>query len=113
MRTPQFGESMKAMMDNAIAFRKASNDFFTQAHHNFQGAAREDIDSLLAALGQVEARLLNSVEDIAERLDQLERKLDETVQNGNPNASRRASARQHKAVVKKVRKHKKNNTGQS
>src|SRR5207302_10449800 len=33
MRSPQFMESMKTMMDNAITFRKMSTDFLTEAHH--------------------------------------------------------------------------------
>src|SRR5262245_55470075 len=45
LRSPQFMESMKVMMDNAVTFRKMSNDFLTQAHHGWQGTARADIDS--------------------------------------------------------------------
>ncbi|WP_150107517.1 hypothetical protein [Pedosphaera parvula] len=102
MRSPQFKESMKTMMDNAIAFRKANNDFFTQAQHAVQGTAREDIDNVLAAIRQAEDRVLNRLEAMAERLEQLEGKVAGAVQNGNPKVSRGAAARKPKATAKKV-----------
>jgi len=74
MRSPQFLDSMKAMMENAIAFRKMSNDLLTQARHSIQGPARSDIDDLMQAIHHLETRILDRVEDISSRLDALERK---------------------------------------
>jgi hypothetical protein len=86
MRSPQFLDSMKAMMENAIAFRKMSNDLLTQARHSIQGPARSDINDLMQAIHHLETRVLDCVEDISTRLDVLERKLD-----GSPNgAAKRA-----------------------
>src|SRR4051794_23934000 len=73
MRSPQFMESMKMMMDNAITFRKMSNDFLTQAHHSFQGTAQADIDNLMLAIRHMENRILDRVEDLSVRLDKMEK----------------------------------------
>ncbi|MDB6017593.1 MAG: hypothetical protein JWR19_2082 [Pedosphaera sp.] len=109
MRSPQFTESMKGMMDNAIAFRKMSNDFLTGAHHTFQGTARADIDSLMLALRHLETRILDRVEDISTRLDQLEQRLDGAPRNGKasahgknvpPQRKRKTAARRTKATGK-------------
>jgi hypothetical protein len=102
MRTPQFRESMKTMMDNAIAFRKMSSNFFTQAQHSVQGTAREDIDNLLIAIRQAEARVLDRVEEMAGRLEQLERKLDGAAGNG-AKGSTGARAGKSKTAAKKAR----------
>ncbi|HWF19172.1 MAG TPA: hypothetical protein VG754_07890, partial [Verrucomicrobiae bacterium] len=56
MRSPQFLDSMKTMMDNAINFRKMSNDLLTHAHHSIQGTARADIDDLMQAIHHLETR---------------------------------------------------------
>jgi hypothetical protein len=100
MRTPHFKESMKAMLDHAIAYRKMNSDFFTQAHHSVQGTAREDIDNLLAAIRQAESRVLNRVEAIADRLNRLESRMTNGAGgNGRPKASRKASTRTRKAAA--------------
>jgi len=101
MRSPHFKESMKAMLDNAIAYRKLNSDFFTQAHHSVQGTAREDIDNLLAAIRQAESRVLNRVEAIADRLDRLESRINGAVRNGRPKAPRKAGSRRRKAAAGK------------
>jgi hypothetical protein len=44
LRSPQFMEGMKQWMDNAMAFRKMSSDFFTKVRHETQTTSREDID---------------------------------------------------------------------
>jgi methyl-accepting chemotaxis protein len=76
MRSPQFMEGMKQMMDNAIAFRKLSSDFLTKARHEWQGTAREDIDSLMLALRHMEGRVLDRVEALSARVDEMNQRLD-------------------------------------
>lgn len=75
MRSPQFLDSMKTMMENAIAFRKMSNDLLTGAHHAVQGTARKDIDDLMQAIHHLETRVVNHVEDLSTRLDAIEAKI--------------------------------------
>ena len=88
MRTPQFLESMKAMMENAIAFRKMSTDLLTQAQHSMQGTARSDISDLMQALHHLETRILDRVEDVSKRLEKLEEKGNPAPRNGTPKTPR-------------------------
>jgi hypothetical protein len=81
LRSPQFMEGMKQWMDNAMAFRKLSNDFMTKARHETQHTAREDIDAIMLAVRHMETRILDRVDELAaelqtarERLDQAEGK---------------------------------------
>ncbi len=90
MRSPQFLESMKSMMENAITFRKMSNDFLTQTRHTMQGTARADIDDLMLAIHHMETRLLNRVEEVSTRLSQLEQKFDGAPGNGAAKETRSA-----------------------
>ncbi len=82
MRSPQFMDSMKTMMDNAIVFRKMGNDMLTEAHHTMQGTARSDIDDLMQAIHTMETRILNRVEEVSNRLDELEHKSNGRPRNG-------------------------------
>ncbi|MDB6020872.1 MAG: hypothetical protein JWQ04_729 [Pedosphaera sp.] len=92
MRSPQFMESMKGMMENAIAFRKMSTDLLTQAHHSMQGTARADIDDLMRAIHHLETRILDRVEEVATRVEQLEQKLEGAPRNGTAKAAGRTAA---------------------
>src|ERR1019366_9197420 len=71
LRSPQFLEGMKQMMDQAVAFRKFSVDFLTKARHDTEGVAHDDIESLRAALGHTESRLARQIEALAEQVRQL------------------------------------------
>src|SRR4029453_11755979 len=59
MRSPQFLEAVKRMMDNAIAFKKLTSDLLTKAHHEMQGTARSDIDAVLLAMRHLESRVID------------------------------------------------------
>lgn len=65
MRSPQFLEGMKQMMDNAIAFRQMSREFLTHVHQEMQGTSRQDVDDMLLALREMEARLTRRVDELA------------------------------------------------
>ncbi len=93
MRSPQFRDSMKAMMDNAITFRKMGNEMLTQAHHSLQGTARADIDDLMQAIHHLETRILDCVEKVTTRLDKLEAKLNATAGNGAAKPAPRGATR--------------------
>lgn len=107
MRSPQFMESMKTMMDNAITFRKMSSDFLTEAHHSVQGTARADIDSLMLAIRHLETRVLDRVEELSMRLDQLEQKLDGTGSNGKAKTARKAPVSPSKRPINRTKPTKK------
>jgi hypothetical protein len=82
MRSPQFLEAMKQSMEMAISFRKQMNDFLTGMQHNLQGVARQDIDSLMLSVRHMETRVLESMDDIASKLEAISRRLD-VLERGN------------------------------
>ena len=59
MRSPQFLEMMKQSLDGSLQFREQLNDFLTRLRHELQGVARQDIDSVLAGIHQLERRVLD------------------------------------------------------
>ena len=71
LRSPQFMEGMKQWMEQAVSFRKMSNDFFTKVRHETQGTAQQDVDAVLVALQQLETRVLNRVDEVAADVEQL------------------------------------------
>ena len=73
LRSPQFMEGMKQWMDNAILFRKMTNEFFTKTRHETQDIAREDIDSVMLAVRHMEKRILDRLEELTVRLDAFDR----------------------------------------
>lgn len=91
MRSPQFLEMMRQSFDAAISFRQQLNQFLTSAHHNMQGIARQDIDSLLLSVRHMETRVLDRMEELSSRLDEIGKRL-ETLEGGG-RAKPRAKAR--------------------
>jgi hypothetical protein len=65
LRSPQFLEGMKQMMDNAVAFRQMSGDFFTRIRRETQGINREDLDDILLAVREMETRLTRRMDELA------------------------------------------------
>ena len=88
MRSPQFLESMKQWMENAITFRKMTTDFMARVRNEMQAPSREDVDTIMLNIRHLERRLLD-------RLDELETQvnaLSTTTRNGRP-SRRKAAAR--------------------
>src|SRR5436305_8048174 len=73
MRTPQFLETMKQSFDATLNFREQANDLLTKLHHELQGVARQDVDSLLSGIHQLESRIVDRLENISTRLEALEK----------------------------------------
>jgi hypothetical protein len=78
LRSPQFMESMKQHMDNAIAFRKMSGDFFTKMRHETQSTSRDDIDAIMLTVRHMETRVLERVERLAMKIDHINQQIDGT-----------------------------------
>jgi len=76
LRSPQFLEGMKQMMEQAVAFRQFSTEILTKTRHATEGVAHEDIESLRAALGQMETRLARQMETLAALTSQLAKDLE-------------------------------------
>ena len=75
MRSPQFLDSMKKMMDQSVAFRKASNEMLTRAHQETQSTSQKDVDALMLSMRHMETRVLDGLEALAGRMEQLEARL--------------------------------------
>lgn len=75
LRSPQFLEGMKQWMDNAIAFRKMSNDFLTRARHEEQALAREDLDTVMLTVRHMETRILDRLEAVGAHVKQLQEQM--------------------------------------
>jgi len=67
LRSPQFLEATKKWMDQAVSFRKMSNDFFAKVRHETQGTNREEVDNVLQALRELASR----VEDLSGQVEEL------------------------------------------
>jgi hypothetical protein len=76
LRSPQFLGMMKQSLDAQIAFRRQLNQFFTEALHSVQGVAKQDVDALALSVRHVENRVLDRIETLCERLEQVSRRLD-------------------------------------
>lgn len=81
LRSPQFQESMKQFMDNAVAFRKFTNEYMSKVHKEMQTPSRDDIDALQLNVRHLETRLLSRLEELAKQVDGLKQ------QNGTAQAS--------------------------
>lgn len=103
MRSPQFLEGMKQMMDQATAFRTLTSDFLTKARHEMQGTAREDVDSLMLALRHMENRILDKVTELAGRVETLQQWLD-AAERGKPAPASRPPGRKPRATKTSSRK---------
>ena len=66
MRSPQFLEATKQWMDNAVAFRKISNDLMGRMRNELQAPSRTDIDTIMEAVRHLERRVLDRVDELAE-----------------------------------------------
>jgi len=71
LRSPQFQDGLKQWMDNAVAFRKLSNDFMAKARKEMQAPSREDLDAVMLSVRHAETRILDRVEELAQQLNDL------------------------------------------
>jgi hypothetical protein len=76
-RSPQFLEGTRQLLENATAFRRLTNDIFTRARHETQGAAREDIDTLTLAMRHMERRIRQEIEGLTNQIGKISKELEE------------------------------------
>jgi hypothetical protein len=75
MRSPQFLESMKQWMENAVTFRKLTNDFMAKVRNELQAPAREDIDTIMLNIRHLEKRLLDRIDALSGEIERLNQQL--------------------------------------
>ncbi len=77
MRSPTFLEGTRQWMDNVTTWRKASNDFLAKTRNELQAPSREDIDNVMRSVRHLEQRLLDRMDELADKLNELNRRLEE------------------------------------
>lgn len=73
MRSETFLSSMKQGMDNALAWQKAMNEVLQRGLSAAQVPSRADADHLVVLLRGLEERLLKKMDDLSDRVGQLEK----------------------------------------
>jgi len=90
LRSPQFQEGMKQWMDNAVAFRKQSNDFMAKVRKEMQAPSRDDIDTVMLTVRHMEKRILDRVEELAKQVNGLNQRRGGTPRNSTANPAGRS-----------------------
>lgn len=75
MRSPQFLEFARTSLDADLGAREGFNDLLTKLRHELQGVARQDVESVLAGVHQMERRVMDRLDEIDKRLDELKSRL--------------------------------------
>jgi hypothetical protein len=71
LRSPQFLDGMRQWMDNAIAFRKITNEFMARARNDLQAPSSSDIDTVLLAVRHMEKRVLDRLDQMSAQIADL------------------------------------------
>jgi hypothetical protein len=93
MRSPQFTESMKQWMDNAIGFRRMTNDFMAKVRNEMQAASKDDIDQIMLSIRHMEKRLLDRIDLLCSDIKQTNSAFAGRQGNGSRKRPPRASKR--------------------
>jgi uncharacterized protein (DUF2267 family) len=72
MRSPQFLDAMRQWMDNAVAFRKISNEFLGRVRNEVQAPSSSDIDTVMLAVRHMEKRFLDRLDEMSTHLERLD-----------------------------------------
>jgi len=76
MRSEPFLELMKQTLAASMESRQQLNRMMTRAQHEFQRPARQDVDNLQLSMQHVERRILDRVEELTAKVEELNRRLD-------------------------------------
>ena len=99
LRSPQFQEGMKQWMEQAVAFRKMSNEMMVKFRRELQAPSRDDVDAIMLAVRHMETRVLDRMEEIEKRVAQLNHN------SGKPKVQKRAAAgAARKRMTRKAKK---------
>lgn len=99
MRSPEFLETMKRWMEQAVTFRKSTNELLGKVRHEMQAPSREDIKTIMLAVRHGEKRLLDRMDQLAAQIDTFE--MSQGKRNGGAKA--RKAPRTAKRTVKSSR----------
>ena len=82
MRSEQFLGMMKESMDHTLAFREQMNKFFVKTLRDYQMPSQDDTDSILLAVRRLEDRVLKRVDELSQRVEAMEGRLEERAPSG-------------------------------
>jgi hypothetical protein len=68
MRSPQFLAGMRQWTENAITFRKLSNEFMGRMRNEVQAPSCNDLDTVMLTVRHMEKRLLDRLDEISAKL---------------------------------------------
>lgn len=71
LRSPQFLVGMRQWMEQAITFRKLSNDFMSKVRNELQAPSRGDVDTVMLTVRHMEKRLLDRIDELSAQVDEL------------------------------------------
>ena len=83
MRSPEFLAMLRQGFDNGMKVREQTNEVLTRLHHELQGVAHKDVESLLRGVHQAECRIVDRLDDLCCRMDQIAGRLD-ALEGGTP-----------------------------
>lgn len=72
MRSPQFLESLKQTMDNALAFRRQMDQWLANSLNAVQMPSHGDVTDVVARVHSVERRVLERLDELEHRIAALE-----------------------------------------
>ena len=65
LRSPQFLDTMRQWTENAITFRKVTDEFLGRARNDLQAPSSNDIDNVVLAVRHMEKRLLDRLDELS------------------------------------------------
>ncbi len=95
MRSPQFLQATKEWMEQAISFRKLTNDMLGRVRNELQAPSKDDTDTVMLTIRHMEKRVLDRVEQLSRELNDLKAQ----ISSGSP---KRTEAKTKKARTRKV-----------
>ena len=103
MRSPQFLDGIKQWMENAISFRKLSNELLSKARNDLQAPSRSDIDTIMLTVRHMEKRLLDRIDDLSNQVAAVSGS-SRTSGRGRPSGTKRAGPRRAKRAAATAKK---------
>lgn len=76
LRSPEFAQRMKEMMDGALAVRKVGNELLSKTQRDLGVVNQEDLDAVLLSLRHLQNRVLERLDGISNQVAALNQRLD-------------------------------------
>ncbi len=93
MRSPQFLEGVRQWMENAITFRRLTNDFMARVRNELQAPSRGDIDTIMLTVRHMEKRLLDRMDELSAEVAELKQQAGGRKRQPQQTTSRKSSQR--------------------